>query len=1484
MKRLPKLFCLFCVSIGGAFFSSALQAQEVDIDALLAKAKTVASPLDRPYFCDPKDDLITPKSAKNNLVKLTLTRLCLPNDAFLAGLGLALPPSPSGYLAIEGHVENLHPDTGISLPEAYKSIQLELAENVWVLGSWQIEDHFMRSFKGALDPGAEKPFVTLYAVPEARNFAAIHPAQAGLLRMQIAKDGVLINGTVLPAQAVVDEKKPEVIKTPETVSVEKEIIASSEASTKTSVVGTPVCPEPLAVPLVAENEVFALTLTAVCLASELGGSETAVVIVGQVSNMLPDQPLAMLDIAEMFELDTQDAPIAPMSDLSRDMSPGFSTELPQGENRAFAAVFDLGNDWSGQAEFIVPAGNLTTRLDVSALVNAVMPEKPKAAKSVFGQTKDVPNEDAPNEETSSEEAPTLADTTPDTQEDVSETEALETPEIPVTTQNTGFTIGYDYAQFGRLPISYADLGGQVVATSGQMDTAGKDAVLDGIVSHDTSTLSIAEGQTSSLTVAFHRGRTAQISAFAVISTAYQSGDFHVPDHVTIATSENGAAGPFVDISAPIDMQTIGDALYITLAEPIAANAVRFSFDIDPTGNPVRNTVVLRELQVFEAQSGPSILHDVEVDMATDARGLRVAAHTTPSAGDSNSLYSSFDPDGVAFWPDETPLPQRVTYALRDFGAAEVVSVGLQATPQDASITGWAPKIRVEVSEGRSPAGSFDDLGFMEIDTATWRAQLIPDMPVNARFIRLSIVDYGGTRFGIDDLSINLRPASFDPVIPSLAGHQGQAFDHEEVEPNDTPDQAVALQVRQTVLGRPDFAGDVDYYRFNVPPVTGQETEPRIVNLTLNGVPRVKSTLVLSRDDGEELYRFSPDRTLSSRTFTWKLDPGDYVVSLSEAGAGVVIVIDDSGSMGRAIGVARDAARLFVEGKVDEERIGLIRFSGVVNVISELTEDQGPLLDRIDEIPSDTSNGGTSVFDAVAQALKMLDSAASNPAIVLLTDGEDVSSELTYPELLEEITRRGVAIHTIGLGGAMVNRTSAIGGTLVDMLQSISLHTGGDFYRSPAAADLQDVYAKIAERLRDRGSYTLRLDIPEGDGYLSVREDGRGMAAVKTLGKVHFILDASGSMKAATDEGRQRINVARTVFWDLLKQLPEEVPVGLRVYGHNLPSKPKAASCKDTELILQPMTEGRDGLKKFVGLVTPRGQTPIGLSLLGAAADLQAAEKNLIILLTDGEETCVDALGDAYHPELVAQFLINEGYDVRVNIVGFDVDDTETQDSLRRVARITGGEFYYGDGENGLRNALLAALVPEVVLLDDLDQIIAQFKVGDPRLKLPPGTYRLKLAEGNLISQRQRVLEGEETRITLAQEASDIRITSEQASLEEWYDQDMAAEFDPTVVSAERRALARFPQSQEETTYRVQFILEGLGYDPGPRDGAMGGKTRRAIESYLNDLDEPMVGPAYFNTGAPTQFLWISLLASYLETVVFPRERAEFEAAKDALTK
>ncbi len=223
--------------------------------------------------------------------------------------------------------------------------------------------------------------------------------------------------------------------------------------------------------------------------------------------------------------------------------------------------------------------------------------------------------------------------------------------------------------------------------------------------------------------------------------------------------------------------------------------------------------------------------------------------------------------------------------------------------------------------------------------------------------------------------------------------------------------------------------------------------------------------------------------------------------------------------------------------------------------------------------------------------------------------------------------------------------------------------------------------------------------------------------------VAVILDASGSMLKKLD-GKRRIEIAKNAVDELTKTtLPEGTPFMLRVFGHK-----EADSCRtDLEVPLGPLS--KTALHSKIGTINAmnNAKTPIARSLELISEDLATAEgERVVILLTDGEETCE---GD---PRKAIEKLANSGYKVRVNIVGFAIDELMLRETFQEWARLGGGRYFDAQSADELKRSMKEAMDVKVPyeVIDPEENIVASGIVGGSPIKIRPGTYKVKVFANN----------------------------------------------------------------------------------------------------------------------------------------------------------
>ncbi|HLX10385.1 MAG TPA: VWA domain-containing protein [Thermoanaerobaculia bacterium] len=186
-----------------------------------------------------------------------------------------------------------------------------------------------------------------------------------------------------------------------------------------------------------------------------------------------------------------------------------------------------------------------------------------------------------------------------------------------------------------------------------------------------------------------------------------------------------------------------------------------------------------------------------------------------------------------------------------------------------------------------------------------------------------------------------------------------------------------------------------------------------------------------------------------------------------------ILIDTSGSMASSLGEAQRAAGGFLERMVRPgDRCFTLTFSDRPVLRMPLTDDPRAAARSLEKLQAD---GSTSIHDALVQSLFYFRGTRGQRALVLLSDGDDNTSQLTYDEALEYAKRSGVAIYTIGLN--IPRHQVGIRGKLSRLGEA----TGGKVFYVSKAAELAGVYSEIEQELRSRYLLAFQSGVAAGAG-------------------------------------------------------------------------------------------------------------------------------------------------------------------------------------------------------------------------------------------------------------------------------------------------------------------------------------------------------------------------------------------------------------------
>ncbi len=173
-------------------------------------------------------------------------------------------------------------------------------------------------------------------------------------------------------------------------------------------------------------------------------------------------------------------------------------------------------------------------------------------------------------------------------------------------------------------------------------------------------------------------------------------------------------------------------------------------------------------------------------------------------------------------------------------------------------------------------------------------------------------------------------------------------------------------------------------------------------------------------------------------------------------------------------------------------------------------------------------------------------------------------------------------------------------------------------------------------------------------------------------RIVLVADTSGSMAANPKSGGRhtKMSIAKQALSEFVRQLPAQTEVGLIIFK----------GCQSGWAV--PLGKlDRKAVTMAISDLKPRGSTPIYKSLLMGAQELvQSMEKNpysrnVIVLVTDGEETC-NSVADVQKVSDIIAIKMME-----LNVIGFDLPGQIS------YLKTIGSQYYQASDHEELRKGL-----------------------------------------------------------------------------------------------------------------------------------------------------------------------------------------------------
>lgn len=195
---------------------------------------------------------------------------------------------------------------------------------------------------------------------------------------------------------------------------------------------------------------------------------------------------------------------------------------------------------------------------------------------------------------------------------------------------------------------------------------------------------------------------------------------------------------------------------------------------------------------------------------------------------------------------------------------------------------------------------------------------------------------------------------------------------------------------------------------------------------------------------------------------------DRVDPLNRSGKDIVMAIDASGSMNSSgfdfesdasqrlsrFEIAKVIASEFIQKRVSDN-VGVVLFGDFAFIASPITYEKNIVVEMLSYLNQGMAGQNTAIGEGIAMSVRAFKhSKAKTKIVVLLTDGEHNSGEISPKDALILANGENIKIYAIGMGEE--------GEADEALLKKIASESGGEFFYATNAKELRAIYESIDE--------------------------------------------------------------------------------------------------------------------------------------------------------------------------------------------------------------------------------------------------------------------------------------------------------------------------------------------------------------------------------------------------------------------------------------
>ncbi|MDH4219258.1 MAG: VWA domain-containing protein [Candidatus Aminicenantes bacterium] len=527
---------------------------------------------------------------------------------------------------------------------------------------------------------------------------------------------------------------------------------------------------------------------------------------------------------------------------------------------------------------------------------------------------------------------------------------------------------------------------------------------------------------------------------------------------------------------------------------------------------------------------------------------------------------------------KSPLPEEAVFCFPQERFVEIHRIGVKLGKSR-----FPKEIKFWVSD-QTPKTGFVPLTAITLEPKTDSYQEFKVNPTRAKYLKIQITA------SHDPKAIEIPDLFVKGFFQEKAAHRGdrEAFQDtklQEKEGNNSPAEAQELPLKQALKGEV-ARGDVDYYKISLKGHSGNT-----LNLRIDSADIVRPEYELQTPEGGAV---KPSRVSNAGTWmkvSYQLQPADYYLKIWRPDAYLSIVYDDSGSMRSSVETVNRVLTGYLDRIGEGLNLRLLKYTDEAKFLSEFTNNPDELKEAL--VKQVKGGGGTDTFKGLSAAVGSLKAQPGSRAVLAIFDVIDCSGSdylQKYLGLWDAILDDAVSFNVIAVQPGWDRNTPYFNNTREQIFKEIAYASRGQFYHSPFDEQIAQSSDQIFKQLTSPSIYRIEAEWIQTEtkpGSIEILfEEGAEKQAAKN---VELILDASNSMWGQI-QGEAKITIAKKVLSQIIDGLPEEMNVGLRVYGHRYKLNDSKA-CQDTELVAPIGSIDKTRLNAEVDTITPRGEKP-----------------------------------------------------------------------------------------------------------------------------------------------------------------------------------------------------------------------------------------------------------------------------------------------------